>query len=74
MSQDQNIKNAADIALGAGGITSIAWIPILNGMDSVATHIAVFGGAFIIIVRVYFTLISWKRYRKTGKIPPLSGE
>lgn len=65
----QTVNSISDAALGAGGVTSPVWLPILHSINAVAAAVAAVGGAVLILIRIYFVLDRWDEYRKRGKLP-----
>lgn len=55
------LQRAADIALGAGGVTSPVWLQYL---ETGSKTVAVVGGAALVIVRLGIAIRDWRNGNK----------
>lgn len=56
----EQTKQTIDYSVGAGGITSAAWLPFLN---EIAALVAIYGGAILVLLRIMMAISEWRRTR-----------
>lgn len=61
------VKQTIDYSIGAGGVTSPAWLPYLTEIAShVAGLVTIYGGAALILIRIAIAIREWMQNR--GKV------
>jgi hypothetical protein len=59
--EQEHLAAKLDVLLGAGGLTSPAWLPLLHNLNELAATIAAIGGAALVLVRLAIALRAWAR-------------
>jgi O-glycosyl hydrolase len=54
-------KQTIDYTVGTGGVTSPAWLPLLN---EIAALVALYGGAVLVLIRIAIAIKEWNQRRK----------
>lgn len=58
---NHTLQKAADIALGAGGVSSPIW---LHYLETGSKTVAIVGGAALVIVRLGLAIRDWRNGKK----------
>lgn len=58
------VKNAVDVGIGVGGLTSSEWLQWVHAMSDMAAAMAAVGGAILVTLRIAIAYRDWSEGKK----------